>query len=241
MSRKAANRTRRSGKIRCAVYTRKSSEEGLEQEFNSLQAQREACEAFIESQRQEGWVCLRAAYDDGGFSGARMDRPALQQLLADLTAGQVDTVVVYKIDRLTRSLADFAKIVEILDARCASFVSVTQQFNTTTSMGRLTLNVLLSFAQFEREVIGERIRDKIAASKRKGMWMGGVPPLGYGGQAYKLGMIDSEAESVHFIFRRYAELGSVRLLKHELEARSIQSKLRTSASGRLRGGKPIFI
>ena len=163
-----------------ACYTRKSSEEGLEQEFNSLQAQREACEAFIESQRQEGWVCLRAAYDDGGFSGARMDRPALQQLLADLTAGRVDTIVVYKIDRLTRSLADFAKIVEILDARGASFVSVTQQFNTTTSMGRLTLNVLLSFAQFEREVIGERIRDKIAASKKKGMWMGGVPPLGLG-------------------------------------------------------------
>jgi len=172
-------RTRRSGTVRCAVYTRKSSEEGLDQEFNSLQAQREACEAFINSQRHEGWVCLRAAYDDGGFSGATMDRPALQQLLADLTAGRVDTVVVYKIDRLTRSLADFAKIVEILDARGASFVSVTQQFNTTTSMGRLTLNVLLSFAQFEREVIGERIRDKIAASKRKGMWMGGVPPLGY--------------------------------------------------------------
>ena len=160
--------TRRNLTVRCAIYTRKSSEEGLEQEFNSLQAQREACEAFITSQRQEGWVCLRAAYDDGGFSGATMDRPALQQLLADITAGRVDTVVVYKIDRLTRSLADFAKIVEILDARGASFVSVTQQFNTTTSMGRLTLNVLLSFAQFEREVIGERIRDKIAASKKKG-------------------------------------------------------------------------
>src|ERR1700730_18634329 len=173
-----ATRTRRNGAVRCAVYTRKSSEEGLEQEFNSLQAQREACEAFITSQRH--WVCLRAGYDDGGVSGATMDRPALQQLLADLTAGRVDTIVVYKIDRLTRLLADFAKIVEILDARGASFVSVTQQFNTTTSMGRLTLNVLLSFAQFEREVIGERIRDKIAASKKKGMWMGGVPPLGYG-------------------------------------------------------------
>ena len=160
--------TRRNGTVRCAVYTRKSSEEGLEQEFNSLQAQREACEAFINSQRHQGWVCLRAAYDDGGFSGATMDRPALQQLLADITAGRVDTVVVYKIDRLTRSLADFAKIVEILDAKAASFVAVTQQFNTTTSMGRLTLNVLLSFAQFEREVIGERIRDKIAASKKKG-------------------------------------------------------------------------
>ena len=172
--------TRRIERVRCAIYTRKSSEEGLDQEFNSLQAQREACEAFINSQRHEGWVCLPQAYDDGGFSGATMERPALQQLLADITAGRVDTVVVYKIDRLTRSLADFAKIVEILDQRSASFVSVTQQFNTTTSMGRLTLNVLLSFAQFEREVIGERIRDKIAASKRKGMWMGGVPPLGLG-------------------------------------------------------------
>src|SRR6476660_4332970 len=191
---KPAAATRRNGSVRCAIYTRKSSEEGLEQEFNSLQAQREACEAFITSQRQEGWVCLRAAYDDGGFSGATIDRPALQQLLADLTAGRVDIVVVYKIDRLTRSLADFAKIVEILDARGASFVSVTQQFNTTTSMGRLTLNVLLSFAQFEREVIGERIRDKIAASKQKGMWMGGVPPLGYQAQDRKLVVLDSEAE-----------------------------------------------
>jgi len=231
--------TRRNGTVRCAIYTRKSSEEGLEQEFNSLQAQREACEAFIDSQRHEGWVCLRTAYDDGGFSGATMARPALQQLLADITAGRVDTVVVYKIDRLTRSLADFAKIVEILDARGASFVSVTQQFNTTTSMGRLTLNVLLSFAQFEREVIGERIRDKIAASKQKGMWMGGVPPLGYQAQDRKLIIVDSEAEIVRFIFRRYAELGSVRLLKDELEARSIQSKLRTSASGRISGGKPF--
>src|ERR1700723_3153147 len=227
------------GTVRCAVYTRKSSEEGLEQEFNSLQAQREACEAVIDSQRHEGWVCLRAAYDDGGFSGATMDRPALQQLLADITAGRVDTVVVYKIDRLTRSLADFAKIVEILDAKGASFVSVTQQFNTTTSMGRLTLNVLLSFAQFEREVIGERIRDKIAASKKKGMWMGGVPPLGYGVQDHKLVMIDSEADTVRLIFRRYAEVGSVRLLKDELEARGIKSKSWTSASGRLVGGKPF--
>jgi DNA invertase Pin-like site-specific DNA recombinase len=187
---------RQNGTIRCAIYTRKSSEEGLEQEFNSLQAQREACEAFINSQRHEGWVCLPQAYDDGGFSGATMERPALQQLLADITAGRVDTVVLYKIDRLTRSLADFAKIVEILDQRSASFVSVTQQFNTTTSMGRLTLNVLLSFAQFEREVIGERIRDKIAASKRKGMWMGGVPPLGYRIEHRKLVIIDSEAEIV---------------------------------------------
>ena len=180
----------RHARVRCAIYTRKSSEERLEQEFNSL-ARREASEAFINSQRHEGWVCLPACYDDGGFSGATMDRPALQQLLADITARRVDTVVVYKIDRLTRSLADFAKIVEILDARAASFVSVTQQFNTTSSMGRLTLNVLLSFAQFEREVMGERIRDKIAASKKKGMWMGGVPPLGYRAQDRKLVIIRS--------------------------------------------------
>src|SRR5580693_7722279 len=189
---------RQNRSVRCAIYTRKSSEEGLEQEFNSLQAQREACEAFIDSQRHEGWMSLRAAYDDGGFSGATMDRPALQQLLADVTAGRVDTVVVYKIDRLTRSLADFAKIVEILDARGASFVSVTQQFNTTTSMGRLTLNVLLSFAQFEREVIGERIRDKIAASKKKGMWMGGCRRSVTG---RRTASVDSEAEIVRFIYR----------------------------------------
>jgi len=231
--------TRRGGTARCAIYTRKSSEEGLEQEFNSLQAQREACEAFINSQRHEGWVCLRAAYDDGGFSGATMDRPALQRLLADIAAGRIDTVVVYKIDRLTRSLTDFAKIVEILDARGASFVSVTQQFNTTTSMGRLTLNVLLSFAQFEREVIGERIRDKIAASKRKGMWMGGVPPLGYRVQDRKLVIIDGDAEIVRSIFHGYAELGSVRLLKEELEAHGIKSARRATASGRLTGGKPF--
>jgi site-specific DNA recombinase len=224
MTKPRINGTRRNATIRCAIYTRKSSEEGLEQEFNSLQAQSEACEAFISSQRNEGWVCLPAAYDDGGFSGATMERPALQQLLADLTTGRVDIVVVYKIDRLTRSLADFAKIVDILDARGASFVSVTQQFNTTTSMGRLTLNVLLSFAQFEREVIGERIRDKIAASKKKGMWMGGVPPLGYRAQDRKLIIVTSEAEVVRFIFRRYAELGSVRLLQEELQARGIKAR-----------------
>jgi DNA invertase Pin-like site-specific DNA recombinase len=165
---KPGTTTRRNGTVRCTIYTRKSSEEGLEQEFNSLQAQREACEAFMTSQRHEGWVCLRAAYDDGGFSGATMARPALQQLLADVTAGRVDTVIVYKIDRLTRSLADFAKIVDIFDARGASFVSVTQQFNTTTSMGRLTLNVLLSFAQFEREVIGERIPTRSPPRRRRG-------------------------------------------------------------------------
>src|ERR1700737_847617 len=234
---KPGTTTRRSGTVRCAIYTRKSSEEGLEQEFNSLQAQREACEAFIDSQRHEGWVCLRTPYDDGGFSGATMDRPALHQLLADITAGRIDTMFFSKSARLTRSLADFAKIVEILDARGTSFVSVTQQFNTTTSMGRLTLNVLLSFAQFEREVIGERIRDKIAASKRKGMWMGGVPPLGYGVRDHKLVMLDSEADTVRLVFPRYAELGLVRLLKAELEARGIKSKSWTSASGRLVGGK----
>ena len=239
MRRSARGGAGRHERVRCAIYTRKSSEEGLEQEFNSLQAQREACEAFINSQRHEGWVCLPKAYDDGGFSGATIDRPALRQLLSDIAAGRVNTVVVYKIDRLTRSLADFAKIVEILDAKGASFVSVTQQFNTTTSMGRLTLNVLLSFAQFEREVIGERIRDKIAASKRKGMWMGGVPPLGYHAQDHRLAVIDSEAELVRFIFRRYAELGSVRLLKEELDACGITSKSRTSASGRAIGGKPF--
>src|SRR5258707_12512645 len=170
--------TRSGHTLRCAVYTRKSSEEGLEQAFNSLHAQREACEAYIRSQRHEGWTCLAQHYDDGRISGATMDRPALQQLLADIQAGKIDAVVTYKVDRLTRSLADFAKIAEIFDAKGVSFVSVTQQFNTTTSMGRLTLNVLLSFAQFEREVTGERIRDKIAASKKKGMWMGGMPPLG---------------------------------------------------------------
>jgi DNA invertase Pin-like site-specific DNA recombinase len=229
--------TQRGGLVRCAIYTRKSSEEGLEQEFNSLQAQREACEAFIASQRHEGWACLATRYDDGGFSGATMDRPALQRLLADTAAGRVNTIVVYKIDRLTRSLADFAKIVEVLDAKGASFVSVTQQFNTTTSMGRLTLNILLSFAQFEREVIGERIRDKIAASKKKGMWVGGVPPLGYRGQDGKLVLIESEAEMVRIIFRRYAELASVRLLRDELEAQAIKSKSWTTASGRRVGGK----
>jgi site-specific DNA recombinase len=239
MTRPTRSDTRRQARVRCAIYTRKSSEEGLDQEFNSLQAQREACEAFITSQRHEGWVCLRAGYDDGGFSGATMGRPTVQRLLADIAAGRVDIVVVYKIDRLTRSLADFAKIVEILDARSASFVSVTQQFNTTTSMGRLTLNVLLSFAQFEREVIGERIRDKIAASKKKGMWMGGVPPLGYRVQDRKLVIVDSEAELVRAIFRRYAELGSVRLLKAELEAQGRNSKSWTSAAGRLIGGKPF--
>jgi len=166
-------------RCRCAIYTRKSTEEGLEQGFNSLDAQREACEAYIKSQKHEGWQVLSTRYDDGGFSGGNLERPAFRRLLEDIESGRVDTVVVYKVDRLTRSLSDFAKIVEVFDRNGVSFVSVTQQFNTTTSMGRLTLNMLLSFAQFEREVTGERIRDKIAASKRKGLWMGGVPPLGY--------------------------------------------------------------
>src|ERR1700682_2850671 len=224
---------------RCAIYTRKSSEEGLEQAFNSLHAQREACEAYIQSQRHEGWTCLSQAYDDGGVSGATIDRPALQQLLADIQAGRVDIVVCYKVDRLTRSLTDFAKIVEIFDAKGVSFVSVTQQFNTTTSMGRLTLNVLLSFAQFEREVTGERIRDKIAASKKKGMWMGGVPPLGYQCRDHKLIVIPSEAETVQHIFRRYAALGSVRLLQQDLNAARIRSKSLIRTVGRRWGGKPL--
>ena len=237
MSKPAPSRAGR--RWRCAIYTRKSSEEGLEQEFNSLQAQREACEAYIKSQLHEGWSCLPQAYDDGGLSGATLDRPALQQLLADIQVGRVDIVVCYKVDRLTRSLADFAKIVEIFDARSVSFVSVTQQFNTTTSMGRLTLNVLLSFAQFEREVTGERIRDKIAASKKKGMWMGGVPPLGYECRDHKLIVIPAEAETVQHIFRRYAALGSVRLLQHELATAGIRSKSWVSTSGHRWGGKPL--
>src|SRR5213596_2823818 len=197
------------GRRRCAIYTRKSSEEGLEQEFNSLEAQREACEAYIRSQCHEGWVLARTRYDDGGFSGGNIERPALQRLLADIGAGRVDIVVVYKVDRLTRSLADFARLVEIFDAQGVSFVSVTQQFNTTSSMGRLTLNVLLSFAQFEREVTSERIRDKIAASKRKGLWVGGIVPLGYATKERKIVVVEEEAELVRLIFRRYLELGSL--------------------------------
>src|ERR1700736_4358753 len=197
-------------KRRCAIYTRKSSEGGLEQEFNSLHAQREACEAYLRSQRHEGWVVIPTAYDDGGFSGGTMQRPGLQHLLADIRLGNVDVVVTYKVDRLTRALADFARLIEIFDRHAVSFVSVTQQFNTTTSMGRLTLNVLLSFAQFEREVTGERIRDKIAASKQNGMWMGGLVPLGYDVIDRRLMVNQSEAERVRGIFRRYLELGSVR-------------------------------
>ncbi|MEQ1711941.1 MAG: recombinase family protein [Hyphomicrobium sp.] len=225
--------------VRCAIYTRKSSEEGLEQEFNSLDAQREACEAYIKSQKSTGWVALPDMYDDGGISGGTMERPALQRLLTDIAAGRIDTVVVYKVDRLTRSLNDFAKIVEAFDAKGVSFVSVTQQFNTTTSMGRLTLNMLLSFAQFEREVTGERIRDKIAASKQKGMWMGGLPPLGYDVADRKLVVNATEAETVRHIFRRYAELKSVLALKEELDADGIVSKARLNRFGHAKGGVPI--
>jgi site-specific DNA recombinase len=195
--------------LRCAIYTRKSSEEGLEQDFNSLHAQREACQAYIKSQKHEGWRPLSAHYDDGGYSGGTMDRPGLRRLLADIHAKRIDIVVVYKVDRLTRSLADFAKIVEVFDASGVSFVSVTQSFNTTTSMGRLTLNVLLSFAQFEREVTGERIRDKIAASKKKGFWMGGFVPSGYRAKDRTLIVDPKEADIIQMIFRRYLELGSV--------------------------------
>jgi DNA invertase Pin-like site-specific DNA recombinase len=223
--------------IRCAVYARKSSDEGLEQEFNSPDAQREACEAYIVSQRHAGWVALADMYDDGGLSGGTMERPALKQLLEDIKASKVQTVVVYKVDRLTRSLADFAKIVDIFDAHNASFVSVTQQFNTTTSMGRLTLNMLLSYAQFEREIAGERIRDKIAASKKKGMWMGGNVPLGYDVKDHKLIANETEAATVRVIFRRYAEMGSVALLRAELDRQDIVSKRRERAGGELSGGK----
>jgi site-specific DNA recombinase len=221
---------------RCAIYTRKSSEEGLEQSFNSLDAQRESCAAFITSQKQEGWRILPAAYDDGGYSGGTLDRPALKQLLADVEARKVDTIVVYKVDRLTRSLLDFAKIVETLDRHGVAFVSVTQQFNTTSSMGRLTLNILLSFAQFEREVTGERIRDKIAASKRKGMWMGGFAPLGYDCHDGKLVVNPEEAERVRSIFSLYLELGCVRRLRNRLIQMGIRSKVFVSQQGRRFGG-----
>ena len=214
--------------IRCAVYTRKSTEEGLDQDFNSLQAQREAGEAFIKSQKHEGWQLVKTHYDDGGFSGGSMDRPALQQLMRDIEAGKIDVIVVYKVDRLSRSLHDFAKMVEVFDRHKVSFVSVTQQFNTTTSMGRLTLNVLLSFAQFEREVTGERIRDKIAASKKKGMWMGGVVPLGYDVKDRKLVINPVEAETVRLIYQRYLEVGNVRRLRDELERLGIVGKVRMS-------------
>jgi len=222
---------------RCAIYTRKSSEEGLEQDYNSLHAQRDACEAYIKSQHGEGWRLIKAPYDDGGFSGGSMERPALQQLLARIREGLVDVVVVYKVDRLTRSLADFARMIELFDAHGVSFVAVTQQFNTTTSMGRLTLNVLLSFVQFEREVIGERIRDKVAASKRKGIWTGGSVPLGYEVRERKLLINSAEAPIVRQIFERYLELGTVRKLMKDLSIHGIGSAIRVSKAGNRRGGK----
>ncbi len=228
--------------IRCAIYTRKSSDEGLEQSFNSLDAQREAGEAYIKSQAHEGWKVLPTLYDDGGYSGGTMERPGLRRLLDDVDAGLIDVVVVYKIDRLTRSLPDFARIVERFDGQEVSFVSVTQAFNTTSSMGRLTLNVLLSFAQFEREVTGERIRDKIAASKAKGMWMGGLVPLGYDLPApgtRTLQVNETEAVTVRHIFARYLELGSVHALQRELAGQGIVSKQRITASGKFLGGQPL--
>ena len=225
--------------LRCAVYTRVSTDSGLEQDFNSLDNQREASEAYIKSQADEGWKLVRERYDDGGFSGGSMERPALQKLLDDVRARKIDVIVVYKVDRLTRSLADFAKLVDLFDAHGVSFISVTQAFNTTTSMGRLTLNMLLSFAQFEREITGERIRDKVAASKRKGIWMGGAVPLGYRVEDRALHVVEDEAEFVRSLFRRYLELGSVVRLKTALDAEKICSPVRTSRSGRRTGGAPI--
>jgi site-specific DNA recombinase len=222
--------------FRCAIYTRKSTEHNLDLEFNSLDAQREACEAYIKSQAHEGWRLIPNRYDDGAFSGASLDRPALQELLAEVRLGKTDIIVVYKVDRLTRSLADFAKLVELFDQHSVSFVSVTQSFNTTSSMGRLTLNVLLSFAQFEREVIGERVRDKIAASKRKGIWVGGPVPLGYASINKKLVVLPDEAETVRLIFRRYLELGSIRALIQDLDRTAIRTKRQVSSNGQTRGG-----
>ncbi|MDB5677441.1 recombinase family protein [Sphingomonas bacterium] len=242
MAKPGARIEQRSGKVaghvRCAIYTRKSTEEGLDQEFNSLDAQHEACAAYILSQRHEGWALVPGRYDDGGFSGGTMDRPALKRLLADVNAGQVDVIVVYKVDRLTRALSDFSKIVDVLDAAKASFVSITQAFNTTSSMGRLTLNVLLSFAQFEREVTGERIRDKIAASKKKGMWMGGPVPLGYDVSERKLVVNDNEAQTVRLIFERHQAAQTLRALADDLRANGVRSKQRTMRDGRVTGGCP---
>ncbi len=225
--------------VRCAVYTRKSTEDGLLQEFNSLDAQYEACAAYALSQRHEGWTMVSERYDDGGFSGGNLERPALKRLLADVAAGKVDIILLYKIDRLTRSLADFAKIVEVLDRAGASFVSITQSFNTTTSMGRLTLNMLLSFAQFEREVTGERIRDKVAASKRKGMWMGGPIPFGYDVAGRKLVINEAEAEQVRDIFDRYLTANSIEQMLPDLAASGVRSKPRTTRDGRPFGGTPF--
>ena len=226
-------------KKRCAIYTRKSTDEGLDQEYNSLEAQRDAGLAFVASQRHEGWVAVGDGYDDGGYSGGNLDRPGLKRLMADIEAGEVDIVVVYKIDRLTRALSDFAKLVDVFDRNGVSFVSVTQQFNTTTSMGRLTLNILLSFAQFEREVTGERIRDKIAASKARGMWMGGMPPLGYDVVERKLIVNAAEAELVRGIFCRYAEHGSAAQLVRELAIEGQTTKSWVTQGGLHRPGRPI--
>jgi site-specific DNA recombinase len=223
-------------RVRCAIYTRKSSDEGLEQAFNSLDAQREACAAYVLSQASEGWSALPDVYDDGGLSGGSLERPALQRLLADIAAGRVDIIVVYKVDRLTRSLLDFAKLVEVFDKAGVSFVSITQSFNTTTSMGRLTLNMLLSFAQFEREVTAERIRDKIAASKAKGMWMGGLPPLGYQPDGRTLAIVEPHADIVRDIYRRYLDIGNVRLLVDQLAAERILTPVRCMANGKNYGG-----
>jgi site-specific DNA recombinase len=224
-------------RLRCAIYTRKSTDEGLEKDFNSLDAQREACAAFIQSQRHEGWILVPSLYDDGGYSGGTMERPALKRVLADIEAGRVDVIVVYKVDRLTRALSDFAKLVDIFDRGSVSFVSITQQFNTTTSMGRLTLNILLSFAQFERELIGERVRDKVAASKKKGMWMGGTVPLGYDAKDRKLVVNKAEARTVVDVYRRYLRLKSVRSLREELDAAGIRSKQRLRRDGTERGNQ----
>ena len=225
--------------IRCVIYTRVSTDQGLDQEFNSLDAQYEAAAAYIKSQAHAGWTLSRSRYDDGGYSGGSTDRPDLQKLLEDIRARKIDVIVVYKVDRLTRSLADFAKLVELFDAHGVSFVSVTQQFNTTTSMGRLTLNVLLSFAQFEREVTSERIRDKIAASKRKGLWVGGPLPLGYEMRDGKVAVNEEEAERVRLIYRRYLEFGGVRVLERDLRARDIRTKIRQLTNGSIRGGIPF--
>src|SRR6204780_1790336 len=226
--------------LRCAIYTRKSTDHNLDLEFNSLDAQREACEAYIKSQAHEGWRLIPNHYDDGAFSGASLDRPALQLLLSEVRAGKVDVIVVYKVDRLTRSLADFAKLVELFDQHAVSFVSVTQQFNTTTSMGRLTLNVLLSFAQFEREVTSERIRDKISASKRKGLWVGGMAPLGYDTKDRRITVNEAEADRVRTIFRCYLKLGSLNLLMADLRKRGIVTKLRKLKTGERVGGIPFM-
>src|SRR5262245_5491306 len=235
----AVMKMRGSKKVRCAIYTRVSTDQGLEQDFNSLDAQYDASQAYIRSQQHAGWTMVRSKYDDGGFSGGNTDRPALQRLLEDVRAGKIDIIVVYKVDRLTRSLADFAKLVELFDRHGVSFVSATQQFNTTTSMGRLTLNVLLSFAQFEREVTSERIRDKVSASKRKGLWVGGMAPLGYDTKDRKITVNEAEAACVRTIFRSYLKLGSLNLLMADLRARGIVTKVRYLKTGQTAGGIPF--